>query len=309
VMGPTGVGKTSFINLASGSTLRVGSGLESMTDCIQSAPPFRLDGYNITLVDTPGFDDTSKSDVEILSSIANYLGRCAAKKKYLSGVIYMHRITDNRVGGAAKRNFKMFMELCGSQGLSNANIVFNMWNQVDERTRNSRKEELLGKDIFFKPAIDAGAEPLEHDNTVQSAHSILRGLAQKQPCELQIQKELVRQHKFLCDTAAGSALWGDLAEKERQHQEQLRDMQRDIEEAIRQRDETEQIELEEARRELEEAKSRLVQEREKLRTSKLTTSCPNILTRVYDCFRRLSGVLLCIPRSHAVANGVSSGRV
>lgn len=44
VMGPTGSGKTSFINLVSGSDLRVGRGLQSCTSTVQVAPPFQLDG-------------------------------------------------------------------------------------------------------------------------------------------------------------------------------------------------------------------------------------------------------------------------
>jgi hypothetical protein len=50
-----------LINLISGSNLRVGMGLNSCTYEVQVAPPFKLDGRSITLVDTPGFDDTEKS--------------------------------------------------------------------------------------------------------------------------------------------------------------------------------------------------------------------------------------------------------
>ncbi|KAL4253436.1 hypothetical protein AB1N83_012218, partial [Pleurotus pulmonarius] len=44
VMGATGTGKTTFINMASGSTLRVGSGLMSCTNAVQASRPFPLDG-------------------------------------------------------------------------------------------------------------------------------------------------------------------------------------------------------------------------------------------------------------------------
>jgi len=73
VMGATGSGKTTFINLLSGSTLRIGKGLQSCTSVVQAAAPFELDGRQVILIDMPGFDDTTKSDTTILKMIANFL--------------------------------------------------------------------------------------------------------------------------------------------------------------------------------------------------------------------------------------------
>jgi hypothetical protein len=62
-----------FINLVSGSNLKVGSGLESCTQTVQSSTPFRLDNCSVTLIDTPGFDDTLRSDTDVLKTIAAFL--------------------------------------------------------------------------------------------------------------------------------------------------------------------------------------------------------------------------------------------
>ena len=48
-------------------------GLESCTAEVQVADEFTLDGRTVTLIDTPGFDDTTKSDTEILKIIAFFL--------------------------------------------------------------------------------------------------------------------------------------------------------------------------------------------------------------------------------------------
>ena len=89
-MGATGSGKTSvssiclvvirnspgclqFINLASGSGLRVGKELESCTAEVTLADLFNLDGRRVILIDTPGFDDTTTSDTDILKLIAAFL--------------------------------------------------------------------------------------------------------------------------------------------------------------------------------------------------------------------------------------------
>ena len=89
-MGATGSGKTSvssailkcshkltrglqLINMGSGSSLRVGANLKSCTEEVQLANEFTLDGRRVLLVDTPGFDDTYKSDTDILKLIAAFL--------------------------------------------------------------------------------------------------------------------------------------------------------------------------------------------------------------------------------------------
>ena len=47
--------------------------LESCTAEVQLANEFTLDERAVTLIDTPGVDDTSKSDTDILRMIAAYL--------------------------------------------------------------------------------------------------------------------------------------------------------------------------------------------------------------------------------------------
>lgn len=48
-------------------------GLESCTNEVQTSQSFMLDGKRVVLVDTPGFDDTTKSDTDVLKMIAAYL--------------------------------------------------------------------------------------------------------------------------------------------------------------------------------------------------------------------------------------------
>jgi hypothetical protein len=69
---------TQFINTASGSTLPIGKGLDSCTSEVQESAQFELDGRLVTLIDTPGFDDSALSDVDVLEMIAAFLSaRCA----------------------------------------------------------------------------------------------------------------------------------------------------------------------------------------------------------------------------------------
>jgi hypothetical protein len=64
---------TQFINLISKSNLDIGSGLASCTSVVKPGDPFILDGRRVVLVDTPGFDDTTRSDIDVLNTIALFL--------------------------------------------------------------------------------------------------------------------------------------------------------------------------------------------------------------------------------------------
>jgi len=47
--------------------------LELCTPEVQLAGEFTLDGRRMVLIDTPGFDDTTRSDTDILKNIAAFL--------------------------------------------------------------------------------------------------------------------------------------------------------------------------------------------------------------------------------------------
>jgi hypothetical protein len=65
---------TQFINRVSNSKLPVGHGLESCTSKVYFSEPFELLGRRIIMFDTPGFDDTNRTDAEILAEISLFLG-------------------------------------------------------------------------------------------------------------------------------------------------------------------------------------------------------------------------------------------
>ncbi|KAA1470801.1 hypothetical protein DENSPDRAFT_929114 [Dentipellis sp. KUC8613] len=209
-MGATGSGKSTFINLAAGSSLATGSGLRSCTDRVQLAPPFGLHDRSVTLVDTPGFDDSAQSDTDILKIIAVFLSTTYERGTKLAGIVYMHRISDTRVGGTSRRNFKLFRELCGTRALHNVVLVTNMWGAVDAAVGEAREAELSTDNMFFKPVLDKGARLMRHTNTLGSAHAILEAVLDLEPTPLQIQRELVDQDMDISLTAAGVAIGRDL---------------------------------------------------------------------------------------------------
>jgi chromosome segregation ATPase len=173
----------------------------------------------------------------------------------LAGVIYIHRISDKRFTGIAKRNFGMFRELCGDETLKNVVLVTNMWGEVSLDVGEAREEELVGE--FFKPVLDKGAQIARHRDTVKSAHDIIRRIMKNRPVALQIQRELVDEGKNITDTAAGQAVNKELSEQIERHNAELKAVQEEMLRAQQRRDEETRQELEEEMRKIQEEMNRM----------------------------------------------------
>jgi len=85
----------------------------------------------VYLVDTPGFDDTSRNDTEILKEVAFFFSQIYRKNVQLAGIIYLHRISDNGVSGTALKNLYMFKRLCGMNTFGHVVLCTSMWDTMD----------------------------------------------------------------------------------------------------------------------------------------------------------------------------------
>ncbi|KAJ7780607.1 P-loop containing nucleoside triphosphate hydrolase protein [Mycena maculata] len=229
VMGGTGTGKTTFVNLIGRSQYLVGDGLESCTNQIQSHQ-FILDDISVTLIDMPGFDDTNKSDADILTMIADFLVAEYRASRYLSGIIYFHRISDVRMGGASRRNFTMFQKLCGEDVFINVAIVTTRWDQEDETIATARFAELKAKP--FKSIIAGGANVFRHDHSDHSgARNILRGFIGRTAKPLLIQREMASEGKQLSDTTAGQELQRDVLQQVERYRREMEALHEEMEQS------------------------------------------------------------------------------
>ena len=142
----------------------------------------------------------------------------------------------------------MVRELCGDAALKNVVLVTNMWSEVTPEVGEDRERQLSSN--FFKPVLDLGAQMARHYNTAQSAHDIIRRMVANEPVVLQIQRELVDEHKDIANTAAGEVVNQELNEQMRRNQAELKEVQEEIERALEEKDEQTTRELEEERRKL-----------------------------------------------------------
>lgn len=266
LFGETGTGKTTFVNDASGGDLEVGDQLDSCTQDVTSSPRFQVDGQEVILFDTPGFDDTELSDTEVLQRITGFLTSTYENGHKLTGVIYLHRITDNRMSGMSRRTFKILRELCGKETLSNVLIVTNMWSDPPTPKEVKNEKQLRESSKFFQPALQAGARMVRRPHKdKQSAHEVIRLLLDNTPVAMKIQRQIVDNGEGFFATDAARVLGEELAKAEQRYREEIERVKEDLRRAKEESDLQTQNELREYLEQASAESARLAREIQSLR--------------------------------------------
>ena len=120
----------------------------------------------------------------------------------LSGLLYLHRITDNRSSRTPFKNFNMFQNLCGIEAFKNVVLVTTMWDEVHEEEGRLRERDLITS--HWNTMIELGSRISRFYRTTESALDIVSQFQDAQ-CTVLLQKELVDQHLILAKTSAGRA--------------------------------------------------------------------------------------------------------
>lgn len=243
VMGVTGAGKSTFIRLAAGrDDIKIGHDLRSCTSQV-AAYSFKHGPYDVYLVDTPGFNDTTRSETEVLKEIADWLEITYREPRHikLSGIIYLQSIGDTKMYGSTMRNLKMFRQLVGDQPLKNVVLATTFWDKEDPARAKERERELGTDPAFWQPMIKKGSR-LERVTDRGSALRIIESLIDLDPVTLAIQDELINQHKVLSDTSAGKTVNEELARLAKIHEAEMTALRKEMKDAIAERD----VELQES---------------------------------------------------------------
>ncbi|KZP04217.1 hypothetical protein FIBSPDRAFT_941125, partial [Athelia psychrophila] len=208
-MGPTGAGKSTFIEYATqqngGS---VGHSLQSQSVDIKAVRTKHPDDQgSVIFVDTPGFDDTNRSDIEILAQIAGWFVKVYKEKVPLSAIIYLHRISDNKMAGSPLRNLQMFACMCGQGAMPRVILGTTMWSEIAAVTGERREREL--ETSFWADMIQQGSTVQRFGDSYESAWQIVGKLPTEQENVI-LSREIYDDKKKLNETAAGVKLTEDL---------------------------------------------------------------------------------------------------
>lgn len=227
----------------------------------------RVGDQRCFLIDTPGFDDTHRSDTDVLREVADWLNRSYQASIQLTGIVYLHRIIDPRVGGSSLKNLRMFKKLCGAQGLSCVVLATTMWSQVTLEDGERREQELVSRQDFWGEMIKQGSTVMRQDQSEASAIKIiLYILAKRRRVVLSIQEEMANG-KTLDDTSAGRELEAELERMRKQHEAEMKELREEMVEAQRQNDKRSQEEIIAIRADLQKKMDQDREDRERMRVT------------------------------------------
>lgn len=252
VMGVTGSGKSTFIQTATGDrSVGVNHGLRSCTREVE-VHSVRIDGFQVNLIDTPGFDDNKRSETEVFQTISTYLAKAITNQVFLNGIIYIHSIIQTRMGGSGIRSLGILERLTGGHNMDNILLVSNMWDAL-KGTVNNDGQRLTGQEVgelreselrmnpeFWKGLIDQGAHTSRHrGGSWESAHELIRRFLYPdanrgvgRPMKLLLQEELVDQHKRLEETKVGNYINERLYEEQQKLEKEIAEVRRKHQRAL-----------------------------------------------------------------------------
>jgi hypothetical protein len=182
--------------------------------------PLRYLGTDIVLIDTPGFDDTNKSDSEVLRILYTWLKTNYANGRKLNAIFYLHNITDKSMRGSSLSNLHAFKRLCGDGFFTSVLLGTTFWRDVsllDTAEAVAREWELKSTDDFWKKMISGGATARSIPDTRADALKLLMQMAGKKARVLQVQSEAIDQGRSFEATTAHQALNERLAAARTQH--------------------------------------------------------------------------------------------
>lgn len=172
----------------------------------------RILDRTIHLIDTPGFDDSVRSDEETLQELAYWLVKAYERSILLSGIVLLHRITDTRLYGSAQRALDTIKAICGQEAFCGTVVATTMWDQVPigEREIALNRHQQLKNGVFSDVVAHRGyLYPLM--SAQSDAQAIVRHIMEKGlRLTLTLQKELVNEDLRLQETTAGKILVGGL---------------------------------------------------------------------------------------------------
>ena len=181
----------------------------------------------VFLVDTPGFDDPARSDTDILQAIASCLADMHeglifhGSKVNLSGVIYMHSITDERISGMMMKNLKMLRLLVGDINMDHCVLVTSRWQLEAEDKARRRESELVETAGYWGELLAAGATIARYEDNQRSALEIITMSKRAEVFIPRLVQEYVLEGKELYQTAAGRAIDENIAQIRERHQQAL----------------------------------------------------------------------------------------
>jgi hypothetical protein len=165
-------------------------------------------GKRVCLIDTSGFDDTNRGDADILQELAFWLVKSYEVGVRLSGIIYLHRITDVRLGSSAVRGLNIFKAMCGADNFHGVTMATTFWDKVyDFDKAREANRQLMSSPSFWKDLADGRCTTRSLTAGKSSAIELVTAIARSNKrLVLTMQRQLVDEGLRIYETDAGKVL-------------------------------------------------------------------------------------------------------
>ncbi|KAL8987464.1 MAG: hypothetical protein Q9177_003323 [Variospora cf. flavescens] len=196
----------------------------------------RRKGQIVRLIDTPGFDDSKRSDIDVLTDLAFHLASAyqTNPKILLSGIIYLHPIDQPKLAGTARKNLAMFKLLCGDESLQSVVLATTMWRDEIQADATQRVTQLESTPEYWGRMIEHGSSVFRHDNTPGSALRIIDHIiARRERIVLSIQKQMVDEHRTIDQTSAGQLERHEIIKEKDRAARRLEENREELEASLR----------------------------------------------------------------------------
>lgn len=242
VMGMTGSGKSTFVSMATNTPPPPEiAQLESCTLGVTVASFNHKCGKTIHLIDTPGFNDTHRTDGDILHELAYWLLKCYTHDIRLSGVVYLHSITDNRIQGSSLRALNIFKGLVGEENYHGVVLATTMWDKLDDDDYDGareRQKELVTQLNFWGDMRQGRSQVKALTAGRTSVEEILNHIAvENKRLSLRIQRQMAEpENCHIHETDAGKVLYKKLYEERSNMEQKIDELKKQLGEAVKNHD-------------------------------------------------------------------------
>ncbi|KAF8545925.1 hypothetical protein OG21DRAFT_1607897, partial [Imleria badia] len=182
VISATGVSKSQFIRTLTRDNSVV------VSDNTFDVNPVRCfhseSGKEVIYLDTPGFSQftvTGRTDLDILATIVDWLKVMLMSQQGITfaGILYLHRISDDRVTNVSAMKLKTLQGVYGKDSLPNVTFVTTMWEWEDKVFAEKRQAQLERE--LGASKIMLGAQVARFGNTRADGWSIINKFKFKTP--------------------------------------------------------------------------------------------------------------------------------
>lgn len=216
------------------------------------------------LLDTPGFDDSARDNLEVLNEIMSHLYSLALQPEdfAMRGVVFLHDISETRFGGSQKKTLGILKALLGDANLGNVVVGTTMWDakrykQQEQRERALQDEQWRGVHKTMRlPHGDKGA-----------AENIIRELLKREPALLLAQEEILEPPHTVESTTVGKLAMPEGRLELENLQREQREQEREFKAETKRQEALLQKQIQDTKRKFEdhEAQNQEREERQKIK--------------------------------------------